>query len=129
MFFDKNGLIKKQVHVHHIDGNHSNNDISNLCCLTLGNHTALHGQLATLAIDTLDKLINEFNNGNGVQYILDEYKQVYKIYTDHYIEESIKDLTIGIVKREELLENPEVDNQQPSLELTIEEGSETNSII
>lgn len=27
---------------------------------------------------------------------------------------------------EELLENPEVDNQQPSLELTIKEGSETN---
>lgn len=35
----------------------------------------------------------------------------------------------GVVKREELLETPEEDNQQPSLELTIEEGSETNSII
>lgn len=32
----------------------------------------------------------------------------------------------GVIKREELLENPEVDNQQPSLELTIKEGSETN---
>lgn len=34
---------------------------------------------------------------------------------------------IGVIKREELLETPEVDNQQPSLELTIKEGSETNS--
>ena len=33
----------------------------------------------------------------------------------------------GVIKREELLGNPEVDNQQPSLELTIKEGSETNS--
>ena len=35
----------------------------------------------------------------------------------------------GVVKREELLETPEEDNQQPSFELTIKEGSETNSII
>ena len=34
---------------------------------------------------------------------------------------------IGVVKREELLENPEVDNQQPSQPLTKLEGSETNS--
>lgn len=33
---------------------------------------------------------------------------------------------IGVVKREELLENPEVDNQQPSQPLTKLEGSETN---
>lgn len=33
----------------------------------------------------------------------------------------------GVVKREELLENPEVDNQQPSQPLTKLEGSETNS--
>ena len=33
----------------------------------------------------------------------------------------------GVVKRGELLENPEVDNQQPSTPLTKCEGSETNS--
>ena len=32
----------------------------------------------------------------------------------------------AVFKREELLENPEEDNQQPSQELTILEGSETN---
>lgn len=36
---------------------------------------------------------------------------------------------IGVIKREELLETPEVDNQQPSAPLTKCEGSETNSII
>ena len=34
---------------------------------------------------------------------------------------------IGVVKQGELLENPEVDNQQPSQPLTKLEGSETNS--
>ena len=34
---------------------------------------------------------------------------------------------IGVTKREELQETLEVDNLQPSLELTIKEGSETNS--
>lgn len=34
-----------------------------------------------------------------------------------------------IGKPDELLENPAEDNQQPSLELTIKKGSETNSII
>lgn len=33
----------------------------------------------------------------------------------------------GVIKREELLGNLEADNQQPSLGLTTEEGSETNS--
>ena len=33
---------------------------------------------------------------------------------------------IGVLKREELLETPEVDNQQPSITLTSNEGSETN---
>jgi len=34
---------------------------------------------------------------------------------------------IGVVKQGEMLENPEVDNQQPSTPLTKCEGSETNS--
>lgn len=36
---------------------------------------------------------------------------------------------IGVVKRGELLETPEVDNQQPSLSSNTLEGSETNSRI
>lgn len=34
---------------------------------------------------------------------------------------------IGVIKQGELLENPEVDNQQPSLNSDILEGSTTNS--
>ena len=33
----------------------------------------------------------------------------------------------GVLKQGELLENPEVDNQQPSLDSNIFEGSETNN--
>jgi hypothetical protein len=36
---------------------------------------------------------------------------------------------IGVFKSEELLENPEVDNQQPSLNRNIFKGSTTNSRI
>ena len=49
-----------------------------------------------------------------------------KNYYFKYIEPYCSDI---IGKPEELLENPAEDNQQPSLELTIKKGSETNSII
>lgn len=37
-----NGPIPKGCHIHHIDGNKLNNDISNLQCMTKGEHSALH---------------------------------------------------------------------------------------
>ena len=43
------------------------------------------------------------------------------------IKDPITGRITGVIKREELLENPEVDNQQPSQPLTKLEGSETNS--
>lgn len=38
------GAIPKGYHVHHIDGNKANNDISNLCIMTGKGHRRLHGQ-------------------------------------------------------------------------------------
>ena len=37
-----NGPIPENHHVHHIDGNHNNNDISNLCCVLDLDHWKLH---------------------------------------------------------------------------------------
>lgn len=36
--------LRKEAVVHHIDGNHDNNDINNLMVLTRGEHTAIHNQ-------------------------------------------------------------------------------------
>ena len=38
------GAIPKGYHIHHIDGDKSNNDISNLALITASNHERLHGQ-------------------------------------------------------------------------------------
>lgn len=38
------GTIPKGYHIHHIDGDKSNNDIHNLALITASNHERLHGQ-------------------------------------------------------------------------------------
>jgi hypothetical protein len=38
-------VLKKEFVVHHKDGNHNNNDISNLEILTRGEHTSIHNKL------------------------------------------------------------------------------------
>jgi len=42
-----NGKIPKGYEIHHIDGNKSNNDISNLQCLFANEHKKLHGRNLT----------------------------------------------------------------------------------
>lgn len=37
-------ILKRGYSVHHIDGDHNNNDLSNLAVLTRGEHTRLHNQ-------------------------------------------------------------------------------------
>lgn len=82
--------FNNDVHVHHIDGNHSNNNINNLIPLTKRQHRAVHNILLQEAEKTIHKII-------------------------------------GVIKQGELLETPEVDNQQPSLASNSFEGSETNN--
>lgn len=83
-------VLKKDFQVHHKDGNHNNNDISNLEVVTKSEHRSIHAKENTIIRDSKTGRIT------------------------------------GVVKRGELLENPEVDNQQPSQPLTKLEGSETN---
>ena len=83
-------VLKRTSHVHHINGNHNDNNIDNLIPVTKSEHTLIHN---------LEKHIVRDNNGR----------------------------ITGVFKRGELLENPEEDNQQPSLDSDIFEGSTTNS--
>lgn len=86
--------LKKEYQVHHKDGDHNNNDVSNLEVLTRSEHTTIHN---------LEKEI---------------------------IRDPINGRITGVVKRGELLENPNIeDNQQPSFNRNINEGSETNNRI
>ena len=83
-------ILKDNLHVHHIDLDHKNNDLSNLTILSQHIHTKVHNQIKELAVELTSKII-------------------------------------GVLKQGELLETPEVDNQQPSLDSNILEGSETNN--
>lgn len=90
--FEKVGefyVLKKNLQVHHIDLDHTNNDINNLTVLSKKQHTAVHNQIRLLSEELSSKII-------------------------------------GVLKQGELLETPEVDNQQPSLNSNVLEGSETN---
>lgn len=54
-FFDYiNGsyYLKPKIHVHHIDGNHDNNDIENLIPLTISEHMKTHNKNRILIRDT-----------------------------------------------------------------------------
>lgn len=84
-------VLKKTSQVHHIDGNHNNNDIANLMPLTRSEHRKIH------------------NNESEI------------------VRDSVTGRITGVFKQGELLEKPEVANQQPSLDGNILEGSETSS--
>ena len=94
-YFDKINdkfYLKKVYQVHHKDGNHNNNDISNLEILTRSEHTTIHN---------LQKEI---------------------------IRDSTTGRITGVLKRGELLESPNTeDNQQPIIDRNVNEGSTTNS--
>lgn len=97
-FIDKDGYKifnpdeKLKISVHHINGNHLDNTLSNLIPLTRSKHKSVHNYINKLDNDCIHSII-------------------------------------GVLKQGELLENPEVDNQQPSLDSNILDGSETNSQI
>ncbi len=83
-------ILKDGLQVHHVDMDHTNNDINNLTILSKKQHTAVHNQIRILSEELASKII-------------------------------------GVLKQGELLETPEVDNQQPSLNSNVLEGSETNA--
>ena len=83
-------VLKKSSHVHHIDGNHNNNDITNLMPVTRAEHRKIHNKEC------------------------------------EFVRDSATGKITGVFKQGELLEKPEVVNQQPSLDGNIFEGSETS---
>ena len=116
--------IPKGYHVHHRDCNINNNDPSNLSLLSCSDHKWLHKQFGNATLwaymqnkISLEELLQWTNNKEKASRLLPL---------------SILD-QIGIFKQEELLENPTTnkivneDNQQPSLDSNIFEGSTTNN--
>lgn len=60
-----NGMIilKPQYQVHHIDGNHDNNDVSNLQVVTKSEHTAIHNKEKLIVRDKLGRITAVLKQG------------------------------------------------------------------
>lgn len=114
------GLKKliKGYDIHHRDCDHNNNEITNLVLLPRSAHMLLHRFLGNI-------LLRAYSKGLITKEILFSYCTEEQVI---FLKEVI-DLNImhqAVVKQGELLENPEVDNQQPSVYRNIYEGSTTN---
>lgn len=72
--------------------------------------------------------INEIKTDNRIENLMILTKSEHATLHNRLIYTKAKkfDSIIGVLKRGELLETPEVDNQQPSLDSNILEGSTTN---
>lgn len=104
---------------HHKDGNHMNNSPENLVLLPKNVHFLIHKNFGNVLIKALHT--NKITKEVFYSCCDDIEKEFYK---------NIIDLNItnqAVVKQGELLENSEVDNQQPSIYRNIIEGSTTNS--
>lgn len=117
--------LPKGFCVHHKDCNHQNNTIENLVLLNGSDHRWLHKQYgnATLWAFYNKKVLLE----DLISWSNDK-KRAKKLLELNIIEQKLS----GVFKQGELLENPIInneDNQQPSLNSNILEGSTTNSQI
>lgn len=113
--------IPKGFHVHHRDCDILNNMPENLCVLSTSDHVWLHKQFGNATLWAfmcgkveLSSLCSWSDDPDRAERLL-------------CLNVTIQTLDeIGVVKGGELLENPEEDNQQPSLDGNIFEGSETS---
>ena len=105
--------------IHHKDANHDNNDPNNLIVLPKGTHRLIHTRYGNILIRALHtgKITKDFFFSLCSDEEVDFYKQIIDLNVTHQ----------AVVKQGELLENPEEDNQQPSIYRNIFEGSTTNS--
>jgi hypothetical protein len=113
------GISKIPVNyvVHHKDCNIYNNTPENLCLLTSSDHRWIHKQFGNATLWAY------FNNKVS-------FEELCSWSNDPKSCEILKLNLInqtGVFKQGELLENPEKDNQQPSLSSNTFEGSTTNS--
>ena len=118
--FDYFGIkIPPTYHIHHKDANPSNNDYCNLVILPKETHMLIHRWFGNILLNAVSnkKITREL----FFSLCTNEQAELYK---------NIIDLNItnqAVVKQGELLENSEVDNQQPSVYRNIYVGSTTNS--
>lgn len=60
--------LKKEYNVHHIDGNHNNNDISNLRILTRGEHTSEHNKGMIIKRDNKGRIITVLKKTADIKF-------------------------------------------------------------
>ena len=111
--------LPKGYVIHHKDANHMNNNPENLVVLPKTAHRLVHTYFGNVLIKALHT--NKITREDFFKCCNDEERKFY---------ENIIDLNVthqAVVKQGELLENPEEDNQQPSIYRNIIEGSTTNS--
>ena len=111
--------LPKGYVIHHKDANHLNNNPINLVVLPKTAHRLVHTYFGNVLIKALHT--NKITREEFFKCCNDDEKNFY---------ENIIDLNVthqAVVKQGELLENPEEDNQQPSIYRNIIEGSTTNS--
>lgn len=111
--------LPKNYDIHHKDGNHHNNKLTNLVILPKDAHRLIHRYFGNILISALHtgKMTREmfFSLCNK------EQKEFYEQIIDLDITKQV------VVKQGELPENLEEDDQQPSVFRNIYVGSETNS--
>lgn len=56
-------VLKPEIDVHHIDGNHNNNDIKNLIPLTRNEHSLIHANQNEITRDVKGRIIGVFKRG------------------------------------------------------------------
>lgn len=103
----KRPLRSKEI-VHHIDGDKTNNKLSNLyVCEDHRNHKHIHSQLERVSMELVKQGAIKFNHESG----------------QYYLDPNVREF---ISKSGELLGNPDKDNQQRSFsDMTREERSTT----
>lgn len=124
-------IVKEQLHlnsvrelpkgyvIHHKDANHFNNAPTNLVMLPKTVHRQIHTIFGNILIQGIHT--SAITQDMFFKICTEEQKNFYKEIIDLNITHQV------VVKQGELLENPEEDNQQPSIYRNIYEGSTTNS--
>lgn len=111
--------IPKGYVIHHKDANHLNNNPKNLVVLPKAAHRLIHTWFGNVLINALHT--GRIDRETFFAVCTEEAKEFYKEIIDLNIERQV------VLKQGELLESPEVGNQQPSIYRNIIEGSTTNS--
>jgi hypothetical protein len=117
--------VPKGYNLHHRDCNRDNNLPDNLCLINRSDHMWIHKQFGSAVLWAYSK--NQIDLDTLIKWSNDQERA--KRLLPLTLEQQI-----GIFKQEELLEHPTLerqkeDNQQPSLNSNIFEGSTTNSQI